>query len=142
MFNLTELGVFDEFFLYDDDKSLANTTLSCSFTKFEFKPMNDYLMKGFGSIPPLRCKITDLFGKQYFKKLSVEEFELFWPKMCVEVENIHTEVDLQKFICSECMQKPIDLINLPPYRIWLLSNYKPNESIILMMGHHSAIDGI
>ena len=40
------------------------------------------------------------------------------------------------------MGKPIDMENLPPYKFWLLANYKPDESILIIMGHHSCLDGI
>ena len=74
LYNMTTLSVFDEFFLYDDNKSLANTTLSTSFTKFEYEPMRDYLLREWTKIVPLRCKITNYFGKQYFKTMTVDEY--------------------------------------------------------------------
>ena len=89
-YKMTTLSVFDEFFLYDDDENLANTTLSTSFTKFDFKPMSDYLLGEWTKIVPLRCKITNFFGKQYFKTLTVEEYAKCWPNMCIEVKGIHT----------------------------------------------------
>ena len=34
--NMTDLGVIDEFFLYDDAKNLSNTSLVMHLTKFKF----------------------------------------------------------------------------------------------------------
>ena len=46
-----------------------------------------------------------------------------WPKMCIDVKNVHTKEDLQKYIASEVMGKPIDIFNLPPIRYFLISDY-------------------
>jgi hypothetical protein len=39
------LNCFDEFFLYDDEKSLSNTGVVTSCEKFEFQMMSEYIKK-------------------------------------------------------------------------------------------------
>ena len=40
------------------------------------------------------------------------------------------------------MDKAIEMVKLPPYRIWLIADYKPNESWYIFTGHHAAGDGV
>ena len=56
--------------------------------------------------------------------------------------NIHTEEELARYICDEVQSKPIDLKNVAAFKIWFIPNYKPDESVILFMGHHSLLDGV
>ena len=46
-----------------------------------------------------------------------------WPQICIDVKNVHNKEDLQKYIALEVMGKPIDISNLPPIRIFLISDY-------------------
>ena len=94
LMDMRRLNVFDEFFMYDDDRNLAHPTMSLSFTKFEFQPMSDYLRDEFSKIDPLRCKITNYFGSQFFQNLTPEEYAQCWPKMCIKIDDIHTQDDL------------------------------------------------
>ena len=87
------LNAIDQLFFHDDDRNLSNSTLVLSFTKFEFEPFNDYLLKGFSDLP-FRSKIVDYFGNHYFKTLSKEEFAECWKKVSVNVEHIHTQDEL------------------------------------------------
>ena len=66
-------NVFDEFFLYDDDSALSNVALAHSFSKFEFKPMCDYLLQEFQKIKPINITVASYFGKSYFKKFNPKE---------------------------------------------------------------------
>jgi hypothetical protein len=34
------------------------------------------------------------------------------------------------------------LKNVAAFKIWFIPNYKPDESVILFMGHHSLLDGV
>ena len=40
------------------------------------------------------------------------------------------------------MDKKLDTENLPPYKMWLLPNYKESESLYIFVGHHALADGI
>ena len=103
MHNMRPLNVFDEFFMYDDDRNLAHPVMALSFTKFDFKPMSDYLLQEFTKIIPFRCRITNYLGSQFFKTMKEEEYARIWPQICVDVKDVHTKDELQKFICTECM---------------------------------------
>lgn len=60
---MKNLGVIDEFFLYDDNTNLSNTSLSMFLTKHEFQPMSDYILEQTKMIPEMNVKVYDLFGK-------------------------------------------------------------------------------
>ena len=67
---------------------------------------------------------------------------MIWPRISINVTHIHNQEDLQRFICDEVQSKPIDMVNNLPYKIWLIADYMPGVSVILMMGHHSVTDGV
>ena len=93
IYNMSPLNYIDQFFYHDTDENLANTSMVLSFTKFEFQNMSDHLRKGFKALP-LRCKIVEIFGSPYFKKMTEEEFDRIWPEICIEENTIHTQEDL------------------------------------------------
>ena len=72
----------------------------------------------------------------------MEEWDELKPKMIFEKTDIHSEEEMKKFIIEEVQGKAFDLVNLPPFRVWLVANYKPNESLIILNGHHSLTDGV
>lgn len=80
----------DEFFLYDDNESLSNTCIVFKNEAFKFETMSAYFKQKFGEFPAFRVRLYDLFGKQYFKRLSKQEWDEVWPRICVNVTHIHT----------------------------------------------------
>ena len=91
----------DEFFLYDDEKSLSNTCIATSFTPFKFEEMSNYYKEKFRASKAFKVRLYDLFGKQYFKALSDAEFDEIWERIAINVTHIHTQEELQRFICDE-----------------------------------------
>lgn len=61
--------------------------------------------------------------------------------MCQEVKGVHSKEDLQNFV-AKVQSTEYDIFNLMPYRFFLITDYKPGESAIVMMGHHSFTDGL
>ena len=88
----------DEFFLYDDDTCLANTAILASFTPFKFEEMRDHFAKKLKAIIPMRVRLQELFGKQYFIKMTEEEYDEIVPKIWLEKTGIHTQEELAKFV--------------------------------------------
>ena len=48
LFTMKELSTMDEFFLYDDEKSLSNTCIVGNFTPFEFEAMSAHFKDKLG----------------------------------------------------------------------------------------------
>ena len=63
LLNMKELSTMDEFFLYDDDKSLSNTCIVAKLTTFEYESMSEHYKKKFGEADAFRVRLYDLFGK-------------------------------------------------------------------------------
>ena len=90
LLRMKELSAMDEFFLYDDKNSLANTCICTNFTPFKFEEMSAYFKLKFGQLDNFRVRLYDIFGKQYFKKLTMEEWDEVWPRVAINVTHVHT----------------------------------------------------
>lgn len=81
------------------------------------------------------------FGNWYFQKMSEEEFKMKSENFFVtKVTGIHTEKDLAKWGCEEQGRRdPFDNVQ---YRWFLITDFKENESILVLKVHHSMADGM
>jgi hypothetical protein len=66
-------------------------------TKFETKQMQDFLFKAVQKAPRMKSKVTQIMGKFYFEQYDDNEFALLKNDTFVEVSNIHTKQDVEKF---------------------------------------------
>lgn len=94
LLNMKRLSTMDETFLNDDDKSLSNISIVAMTEPFKYETMDAFFKKKFGESYAMKVRLYDLFGKQYFKSLTEEEWDEMWPKLSTDVKHIHTQEDL------------------------------------------------
>ena len=75
-FDCESLGAFDSVFLLDDKNNYSNILGCMFFEKFEFESMKDYLLGKTENLHKCRSKLVKVFGINFFKKISKEEWEL------------------------------------------------------------------
>ena len=73
--------------------------------------------------------------------MEEEEFDKLWPEICVRVEGVHDQKELEKFINQE-MNKELDLYRVTPAKWFLVPDYSEKESLMFIIAHHSFIDGV
>ena len=90
-FDCEGLGAFDSVFLLDDEQNYSNILGCMIFEKFEFESMRDYLFDKTENLHKCRSKLVKVFGIDFFKKMSKEEWDLKKDEVIVQKMNIHTD---------------------------------------------------
>lgn len=139
--NLDPVEAMDELSMYDGNGGLANISAVLTFDKFEYESFSKYLHSKNREIQAMRRVMYSFMGKYYFKKLSKEQYDAMWPTLCSKVEGVHTKSELETFM-NELMQKPVELFKKVPCTYLLIPDYTPEESIMIVFGHHCFCDGI
>ena len=105
--------------------------------------MKNYIKKEyFHNFPKNKVKLVHLFGRQYWKQQTEEEFEDNYENViCENISGIHDEKQLGEFIVQK-MGTMINMFEGNPVRWLLIPDYKENESIVIYYGNHGFIDGI
>lgn len=83
----------DEFWLTDpmNESTMASARFSVD-ENFDSEFMQNYWKKNFcEKINGARSKLIQVFGKNYIVRMSDEELEKAWPKVCIKLEGRFTE---------------------------------------------------
>ena len=95
------LGVFDAFFLQDDDQNVSNFIGDVIFEKFEFEEMRDHLLSKLEKIHKCKSKLVKMFGIYWFKEMTPEEWANKKDAIITLVkEEVHNEHQLNKFMAD------------------------------------------
>ena len=83
-----------------------------------------------------------MYGQHYWKDLSNEELEEYWPRCCVKVDNVHTPEELNAFIAAK-MDEGIDLYDeVLPYKCFMIPDFDGKYGYMLFCATHALVDGI
>jgi len=61
--DMKELNTMDEFFLYDDNKSLSNTCIVANMEPFKYEVLSTFYKKKFSESKAFKVRLYDIFGK-------------------------------------------------------------------------------
>ena len=134
------LTASDEFFLLDNPKNRPNIITVMTMEKFESQTIMKTLYEKVPKFQRLRHKIVKRFGQYFFKPLDDKELLQALPKHYICESNISTKQDIEEYT-AKLIETKLDLNSLL-YKVILVENYGQNQSLLILVLHHSVCDGI
>ena len=79
-------------------------------------------------------------GRYYYKKMTDEEYNKKFPKVCQFNYDIKSEQELADYLAKEqCIRDPYDHVQ---FKVILIPNYNDKESAFIFKAHHCLADGL
>lgn len=132
-------SLHDQSFLLDNTTNIHNVMGVATFDKFEYEPMIKYFSDKTKGMHKARARLVKKLGLWWYKSMSDQEWENEARKVFPLKEGIHDEQALHKFATDE--QTIDDLENMPQYKFYLIPDFTPERSAIVMKMHHNFADG-
>ena len=138
--NLEVMSGSDELFFQEDSRNCLNIVCAHKYEKFDSDEMAHALVSRGCFFPRLKSKVTKFLGRYMFEEMTDKEMLASIPKTCPIVTGIHTQEQLTEFMAKEQSQRlPLGYLQ---WRLFLIPDYSPTESIFVYKVHHSLADGI
>lgn len=134
------LGLHDQSFLLDDDDNHHTIVAVGIFEKFDYVTMKMYLAEKSKVIDKAKTKLVKKFGLWWHQALTEEEWKSQLPNVFSLVQGVKGEKQLQEFAVMQ--QANYDMHDAPQYKLYLIPDYKPDQSAIIFKIHHNMSDGL
>ena len=139
--NLEMMKGADEMFFLDDDRNCLNIVAFHKWDKItDVDSYRKTMLRRACQFPRLKSKVVKVLGKYMLNPYSDQEMMDSMDKTMPIVTDVHDERQLADFMAKEQSTRlPLGFLQ---WRLFLIPDYRPNESLFVYKVHHSLADGI
>ena len=88
-----------------------------------------------------RCKLVEIFGKNYWIEMSEQEYRDKWDDIYTIDGGVHNKEQFQKKMV-QLMDTDLKMFETTPYRFYSYHDYDDQVGYLIILFNHAWIDGI
>lgn len=127
-------------FLYDVNTNNHTIIVAAEFEKFDYLSMKTHLLSKAALVKKCKSILVKKLGLFWMKELDDEEWRKQMGNVVRLQQNVTSPEELREFALKE--NESYDFYEAPQYRFYLIPDYAPDRSAILVKVHHSLSDGL